>query len=509
MDDFEVIEDKNPQQVSPSKKEELRPALSLDQPVTQFGANNSVLTPGTRDDDSAAPAKSPLKTESRTSTTGNKVREKTEKKSVSVKKRTKARSKKKSTAGSKNEKRSAQSAPASVPVAKSLEAAESTQNVAPKGDVQASPPPKGKVNDLDNRPRSRKPKTKHTSPPRSRVSVDKKASQIKPALASGGGARSNDSSSVKYLQEVLVDDRQVTWLGRGTKLGLRILKPTVFNGFTLPWVKRLSIKCASIPLSYAKEVAIEPFENTLPVKGQLIAPSGCSDSTALLHFHGGNYEIGGSALHAKFVSHLAKAINTKAYLPDYRLAPRHPYPAAVDDCYATYVALVEQHGAENLLVSGDSAGGGLAVSVLARAKLMGLPMPKKLVLFSPWLDFKVEGDSFKTHSLRDPVLSSHCMESSVRRYFGMGLFRRPDDAHLEAASPLNEVLSDFPPTLIQVGTEEVLLSDANRLAKKLESSQVKTRLEIWAGLWHGWHYLNYLPESKDALEHVSAFMGYQ
>ncbi len=219
--------------------------------------------------------------------------------------------------------------------------------------------------------------------------------------------------------------------------------------------------------------------------------------------------MGVSGLHVKFVSHMAKAINTKAYLPDYRVAPRHPYPAAIDDCFASYEALVNRYGAENLLLSGDSAGGGLAVSVLARAKLMGLPMPKKLVLFSPWLDLTGQGDSFKTHKRRDPILSRQWLDSAVKHYTGVGLLGRPDPEHLASISPLNEVLDGFPPTLIQVGTEEILFSDASRFAQKLAASSVKTRLEVWSGLWHGWHYINFLPSAQGALEHVSTFMGYQ
>ena len=138
-----------------------------------------------------------------------------------------------------------------------------------------------------------------------------------------------------------------------------------------------------------------------------------------------------------------------------------------------------------------------------------MPMPKKVVLFSPWTDLALLGESIKTHRHRDPIMSKSSLESAARHYAMGRRFGRLDKEYLKKISPINESFEGFPPILIQVGSEEILLSDATALAKSLEQAKVSARLEVWKWLWHCWHYYGFLPEARAAYDNVAAFIGYQ
>jgi acetyl esterase/lipase len=185
---------------------------------------------------------------------------------------------------------------------------------------------------------------------------------------------------------------------------------------------------------------------------------------------------------------------------DYPLAPEHPYPAALDGIRAAYLALLEQgQDPGGLVVAGDSAGGGLVLSLLLALGRDGLPAPACGVLLSPWVDLTLSGTSMRAMRSRDPMLPVRWLELCARRYAGG---KRLTEALL---SPLNADLRDLPPLLLQVGSEEVLLSDSLRLALRLSSAGQPFDLEIREGCWHVWHlFAPWLPEAGAAIDAAAA-----
>lgn len=198
--------------------------------------------------------------------------------------------------------------------------------------------------------------------------------------------------------------------------------------------------------------------------------------SAVLYLHGGAYIIGSSATHRGISGHLAKATGSTVIVPDYRLAPEHPFPAGLDDALATYQALLDEgYPAGQIAIAGDSAGGGLAIALAMRLRDEQLPSPGSLTVFSPWTDL--------THTALydpecEPVLQTAWIEKAARLYCGSYSKTTP------YISPVYGDLSGLPPLLIQVGSQEILLNDAQRLADRANNDDVETTLEIYNSLWH-------------------------
>lgn len=203
---------------------------------------------------------------------------------------------------------------------------------------------------------------------------------------------------------------------------------------------------------------------------------GKDDKQALLYLHGGAYIIGSPDTHRGVTGHLAKASGATVYAPDYRLAPKHPYPAALDDALAVYTALLEQgYEPDKLAIAGDSAGGGLALALAMRLRDEGLPVPGSLTLFSPWTDL-THVELYAPEC--EPVLQHRWIENAASLYCGSEARTNP------YISPVYGDLSGLPPILIQVGSEEILLNDSRRLAQKATLQGTEVQLEIYNSLWH-------------------------
>ncbi|QBM17965.1 putative acetyl-hydrolase LipR [Marinobacter sp. JH2] len=206
-----------------------------------------------------------------------------------------------------------------------------------------------------------------------------------------------------------------------------------------------------------------------------VLPKTAEPGRAVLYLHGGAYVMGGFASHHKLAAAVGDAAGAQVWLPDYRLAPEHPYPAALDDAFAVYCALLEQgQPPASLSIAGDSAGAGLTLALAAKLRDNGIPLPASLTLISPWADTGLGGDTITSHSHRDPMLSEGWLRWAAEAYQG--------DEY--AASPLNSDYSGFPPILIQVGSEEILLSDAQRVKEKAQAAGVDCDLTRFDGLWH-------------------------
>lgn len=221
---------------------------------------------------------------------------------------------------------------------------------------------------------------------------------------------------------------------------------------------------------------------------------------AILYCHGGGYTSGNLGYSRVLASKLANATGYDVLSFEYRLAPEHPYPAAVEDALRAWDHLMLLgYGAEQVVVAGDSAGGNLALVVCQRLRAAGRRVPGALVLMSPWTDMTMSGPSYRERAEQDPMLTNEYIEAVRSAY-------APDaDYHWPYLSPLLGDLSGFPPTLVQVGEHEILFSDAQLLAEKLSRQGIPSRLEVYEGMWH---VFQMFPNRKAAaaMKSVSRFL---
>jgi acetyl esterase/lipase len=231
------------------------------------------------------------------------------------------------------------------------------------------------------------------------------------------------------------------------------------------------------------------------------APEGAADG-ALLYFHGGGYCVGSVRTHRLLVGALARACGVPVLALDYRLAPEHPHPAAVEDGVAAYRGLLARGlRPGRVAFAGDSAGGGLTAATLLAARAAALPMPAAGVCISPWFDLALSGESMVTKADVDPMCKPPVLALMAAAYLGGADPRTP------GASPLYADLTGLPPMLVHVGTAETLLDDARRFATRAERSGVRLALEVWDDMIHVWHaFAMVLPEGQQAIERIGAFV---
>ena len=221
---------------------------------------------------------------------------------------------------------------------------------------------------------------------------------------------------------------------------------------------------------------------------------------AILYCHGGGYTSGNLGYARVLASKLAHVTGYDVLSFEYRLAPEHPYPAAVEDALQAWDHLMLLgYGAQDIILAGDSAGGNLALVLCLRLRGAGRRLPGGLVLFSPWTDMTMSGPSYGERAAIDPMLTANYIDA-VRRAYAAG----EDFSHPEL-SPLFGDLSGFPRTLVQVGNHEILFSDAQRLAEALRRQNVPARLEVSEGMWH---VFQMFPSKKAAaaLQSVARFL---
>lgn len=233
-------------------------------------------------------------------------------------------------------------------------------------------------------------------------------------------------------------------------------------------------------------------------------PKGAREDKVLFYLHGGAYVLGSRRTHRQLVSHMARAAGITAVIPEYRLAPEHPFPAAIDDAVAVYRGLLESgFKPENIVISGDSAGGGLSVASLLALRHAGDPLPAAAVLLSPFLDVTASGESATTRADQDPWFDVSDM-AVVASYYC------PDESQWRnpLVSPVFANVSGLPPMLIQVGDDEILLDDSTRLAQKLEAAGIDVEIEVWPDMWHVFQmFVGKMPESRRAIEKIGAYIN--
>jgi epsilon-lactone hydrolase len=224
----------------------------------------------------------------------------------------------------------------------------------------------------------------------------------------------------------------------------------------------------------------------------------------IFHIHGGGFALGSAGGSAGLASSLARKTGMRAVSADYRLAPEHPYPAALQDVTAAYRALAEQAGsAGHVVVSGESAGGNLAIELLIAGKAEGLTMPAAALLLSPMTDLTVTGSSYAGKAHADPAISAQAIRTRAADYLA-GTDTDPADP---LVSPIFADLSGLPPLLIQAGSHEVLLDDATRLAAKAAADDVAVILDITPGVPHVFQaFAALLDEGDAALNRAARFV---
>ena len=199
-------------------------------------------------------------------------------------------------------------------------------------------------------------------------------------------------------------------------------------------------------------------------------------STTVLYLHGGGYVSGGPVTHRALTSHLAKLADASVAVADYRLAPEHPFPAALDDAHRAYLALLEKgHAPERLAVAGDSAGGGLTLALLQRLRDEGQPLPACALMFSPWVDLTLAETPLTVPG--EAMLNRQWLAFAAEAYAG-------DQRDSAGASPLLGNLDGLPPLLIQTGSDEILANDSERLAEALDRADCDARYQSYPGRWH-------------------------
>ena len=249
------------------------------------------------------------------------------------------------------------------------------------------------------------------------------------------------------------------------------------------------------------------FEETtvLGLKAQwCYPPEGKEKHTnkVLYFIHGGGFASCSMHSHWGIIGKFALELGIKVFGVNYRLAPEHPFPAALDDVLHTYQWLLESYKPEDIIVMGDSAGGGLSLSLLLKLRALGLPQPLTAVLLSPWTDMTLSGASIKTKEAVEPLLPVFMVERWAKWYVGDSDPRNP------LISPIYADLSNLPPILVHVGTDEILLDDSTRLQTNAANTNTDLTLAVWDEMFHVWHTSwRFVPEGKQALMDVVQYIN--
>ena len=235
------------------------------------------------------------------------------------------------------------------------------------------------------------------------------------------------------------------------------------------------------------------------VAGEWLRPANGTAAGTLLYLHGGGYFACSPQTHRPITGGFARR-GLDVFAPDYRLAPEHPFPAAIDDAVAAYRGLLARGTPPSrLVIAGDSAGGGLALATLLCLREAGDPLPAAAMLFSPWTDLAGTGDTLRTNSRRDAMFTGHGMEKAVEPYLAGADVRNP------LASPLYAELAGLPPLMIHAGSYEILLDDSRRLAERARAAGVDVSMQTWPVVPHVWQLFS-MPETGQSMDAAANFL---
>jgi len=251
----------------------------------------------------------------------------------------------------------------------------------------------------------------------------------------------------------------------------------------------------------AGDIRLEPIDAN-GVAAEWSLALGSDPSKVLLFFHGGGYCSGSIVSHRGMVTEAGRAARARTLAVGYRLAPEHPFPAAIEDARSAYRFLLDQGVAPSkIAIAGDSAGGGLTLALMTRVRDAREPLPACAWLVSPWVDLQMTGASLADKAVTDPLISKSYLKELASAYLAGA------DPANPLVSPLNADLAGLPPLLVQVGSAETLLDDAVRIARRAGAADVRVNLEIWPHMIHAWHlWAAQLQEGRAAISAAGGFI---
>jgi monoterpene epsilon-lactone hydrolase len=261
-------------------------------------------------------------------------------------------------------------------------------------------------------------------------------------------------------------------------------------------VERLRANFEALALPAAADVAVTSHQIAgMPVE-ELMTP-GADPGRTVLYLHGGGYVMGSPHSHRKLAGDVSRAAGARVLVPDYPLAPEHPFPAAIESIGRLYDCLAAPTSAARLAIAGDSAGGGLTAATLISLRDRGAMLPAAAVLISPWLDLVRDGGVDAALAARDPIVAAEDLDTFRRWYL------RDADPREPLASPVLADLRGLPPMLIQVGSDEIVAADSRRFTERCGSAE----LEVWDEMVHVWHvFAGRVPEATAAVERIGVFL---
>jgi len=237
------------------------------------------------------------------------------------------------------------------------------------------------------------------------------------------------------------------------------------------------------------------------VPAEWVTPANVDPNRVVIYLHGGGYLVGGIPEVREMVVRVAGAAQARALIIDYRLAPEHPHPAAVEDAVTAYRWLLDQGiRPQRIAVAGESAGGSLTLALLLALRDQGLSLPAVAVPISPWVDLAVTGETVTTNEAKDPLVKRELLENMSAAYLN------GQDPRMPLASPLYADLHGLPPLLIQVGSAETLLDDARRVAERAKEAGVDVTYEAWDEMIHLWQFFPFLPEARQSTDRIGQFI---
>lgn len=278
------------------------------------------------------------------------------------------------------------------------------------------------------------------------------------------------------------------------------IRPLWSGGLPIAWQRRIT--GALLNNGWVPRAAVVGETRLRGIRTEVITPKAGAADQVLFYVHGGGYVVCSPRTHRPLTSRLGLALNATTYVPHYRLAPEAPFPHGLNDVLAAYEGVLAR-GVEprHIVLAGDSAGGGLALALAVSIRDKGLPQPGKLVLISPWTDLTLSGESLRSKASADHMLTWGWITAKTPMYHGLTAPEHP------LVSPLFADLRGLPPTLVQVGSEEILLSDSERLAERAAEAGWDLTLNVWAGMWHDFQMLgDLLPEADAAIADIAAFV---
>src|SRR5580698_140098 len=238
------------------------------------------------------------------------------------------------------------------------------------------------------------------------------------------------------------------------------------------------------------------------VPAEWIVPPNAANDRVILYLHGGGYVMGSINTHRAMIARIARASEAKALALNYRMAPEDPFPTAVDDATAAYRWLLAQgYKPGKIVISGDSAGGGLTLATLLALRDAGTPLPAAAVTISPWAALEGTGASVATRAAADPMVDKAGLLRMAQMYAGESERKNP------LISPIYADYKGLPPMLIQVGDAEILLDDSTRVAERARAAGIKVELEAWPEMFHVWHvFAKILPEGQQAIDRIGEYV---